>query len=192
MADKDIKEGDEVSWQWSGGRPGGTAAEVAKEGQVAIESHRGNTIAKNAEPDNPAVHVERPGNDVVKKASELDVEEEGPKHNGGEEKNEEEGDEEKEEKKDNGAKPGKKRAAKGKPEGEENAKKQKKEDVNGEGDSKEKKGKGAGRGRPKKGSVESNGASKPKAEKKEKPKKEPKKAATADGQPRRSARNKSS
>ena len=39
---------------------------------------------KNAEPDNPAVHIERPGNDVVKKASELNVEE---KANGSADKN---------------------------------------------------------------------------------------------------------
>ncbi|KAF2236853.1 hypothetical protein EV356DRAFT_565308 [Viridothelium virens] len=170
MADKDIKEGDEVSWQWSGGRPGGTAAEVATEGKVAVESHRGNTIAKNAEPDNPAVHVERPGNDVVKKASELEVDEEGPKHKGD-------------------AKKGEKREAQENPDGEDDAKKQKTDAVNGEN---AKKGKASGRGRPKKGGSESNGAaSKPKAEKMERPKKEPKKAATADGQPRRSARNKS-
>jgi hypothetical protein len=34
-----------------------------------------NTIKKNAAPDNPAVHIERSGNDVVKRASELNVEE---------------------------------------------------------------------------------------------------------------------
>ncbi|KAI9693565.1 MAG: hypothetical protein M1820_009131 [Bogoriella megaspora] len=180
MADKEIKEGDEVSWQWSGGRPGGTAAEVAKEGEVAIQSHRGNTIKKNAEPDNPAVHVERPGNDVVKKASELDVEEEGPKHNGGEGKSGgKKGGKE--------AKTGGKREAEDKADGDDDAKKQKTEEVNGEEDAKGKKGKGTGRGRPKK----AEGESKAKAEKKEKPKKEPKKAATADGQPRRSARNRS-
>jgi hypothetical protein len=172
-----------VSWQWSGGRPGGTAAKVAKEGEVAIESKRGNTIKKNADPENPAVHVERPGNDVVKKASELDVEAEGPAHNGGssDAKPAEGGDE---------AKTGDKRGADDEAEGGDAAsKKQKTEAVNGEAAAKEKKGKGSGRGRPKK--ADSNGAaSKPKAEKKEKPKKEPKKAATADGQPRRSARNK--
>ncbi|KAI9832933.1 MAG: hypothetical protein M1819_003963 [Sarea resinae] len=75
MADKDIQKGDQVSWQWSSGRPGGTAAEIATEGEIAIQSKRGNTIKKNADADNPAVHIERPGNDVVKRASELDVEE---------------------------------------------------------------------------------------------------------------------
>ncbi|KZF22532.1 hypothetical protein L228DRAFT_246849 [Xylona heveae TC161] len=80
MADKEIKEGDQVSWQWSGGRPGGTAEEVKEQGEIAIQSNKGNTIKKNASPDNPAVHVSRPGNDVVKRQSELDVEKEGPKH----------------------------------------------------------------------------------------------------------------
>ena len=69
-----------VSWQWSGGRPGGKATEVAEEGQVSVTSKRGNEIHKNAEPDNPAVKISRSGNDVVKKASELDVEKEGDKH----------------------------------------------------------------------------------------------------------------
>ena len=38
---------------------------------------KGNTIKKNASPDNPGVHVSRQGNDVVKRASELDKEGEG-------------------------------------------------------------------------------------------------------------------
>ncbi|KAI9876587.1 MAG: hypothetical protein M1830_006165 [Pleopsidium flavum] len=75
MADEQIEKGDEVSWQWSGGRPSGTVAEVKKHGDVTIQSKRGNTIKKHAEPGDPAVHISRPGNDVVKKASELEVEE---------------------------------------------------------------------------------------------------------------------
>ncbi|KAI9835985.1 MAG: hypothetical protein M1837_003552 [Sclerophora amabilis] len=77
MADKNIKEGDEVSWAWGGGRPGGKAAKVKGEDEIAIKSKRGNTIKKNASPDNPAVHISRPGNDVVKRASELDKEADG-------------------------------------------------------------------------------------------------------------------
>ncbi|KAL8934506.1 MAG: hypothetical protein Q9216_005878 [Gyalolechia sp. 2 TL-2023] len=64
-----------VSWAYGGGRPGGEVAEKKDEGEIAIQSKRGNTIKRNAEPDNPAVHVSRPGNDVVKRQSELDVEE---------------------------------------------------------------------------------------------------------------------
>ena len=64
-----------MAWNWGGGAPGGKVAEVKHEGQVAITSKRGNTIKKNAEPDNPAVHISRSGNDVVKKASELNIEE---------------------------------------------------------------------------------------------------------------------
>lgn len=49
-------------------------AETKESGEIAIKSKRGNTIKKNASHDNPAVHVERSGNDVVKRASELTVE----------------------------------------------------------------------------------------------------------------------
>jgi hypothetical protein len=64
-----------VSWSWGSGQPGGTVAEVKEQGEIAIESNRGNTIKKNASPENPAVHIERPGNDVVKRASELQIDE---------------------------------------------------------------------------------------------------------------------
>ncbi|KAI4150796.1 MAG: hypothetical protein L6R39_002165 [Caloplaca ligustica] len=64
-----------VSWAYGGGRPGGEVAEKKDEGEIAIQSKRGNTIKRNADPDNPAVHITRPGNDVVKRQSELDVEE---------------------------------------------------------------------------------------------------------------------
>ncbi|KAF2135394.1 uncharacterized protein K452DRAFT_213489, partial [Aplosporella prunicola CBS 121167] len=60
-----------VSWNWGSNNPSGAVAEVAKEGDIAIESNKGNTINKSAEPENPAVHIERPGNDVVKNASDL-------------------------------------------------------------------------------------------------------------------------
>ena len=64
-----------VSWNWGSGQPGGEVAEVKDQGEIAIESKKGNTIKKNASPDNPAVHVERSGNDVVKRASELQIDE---------------------------------------------------------------------------------------------------------------------
>ena len=64
-----------VSWNWGSGAPGGKVAETKEHGEIAIQSKRGNTIKKNAEPGNPAVHIERSGNDVVKRASELNVEE---------------------------------------------------------------------------------------------------------------------
>ncbi|KAI1489985.1 hypothetical protein F5X96DRAFT_670171 [Biscogniauxia mediterranea] len=75
MTHNQPEKGDKVSWNWGGGAPGGTVVEKKTEGQVAIKSKRGNTIKKNAEPDNPAVQISRSGNDVVKKASELNVEE---------------------------------------------------------------------------------------------------------------------
>ncbi|KAI1826619.1 hypothetical protein F4861DRAFT_545625 [Xylaria intraflava] len=74
MSGKEPEKGDKVSWNWGGGAPGGTVAETKHEGELAIESKRGNTIKKNASHDNPAVRVERSGNDVVKRASELTVE----------------------------------------------------------------------------------------------------------------------
>merc|ERR1711939_789594 len=102
MADKEIKEGDEVSWQWSGGRPGGVASEVKEQGEMTMETKRGNEVKKNAEPDNPAVKVDREGHDVVKKASELEVEEEGPNHkeDGEKQDDKDEQDKKEEEKKD--------------------------------------------------------------------------------------------
>ncbi|KAL6246888.1 hypothetical protein RBB50_006195 [Rhinocladiella similis] len=74
MPSQEPEKGDKVSWNWGGGAPGGTVAEKKHEGEVSITSKRGNKIKKNAEPNNPAVKVERSGNDVVKKASELNVE----------------------------------------------------------------------------------------------------------------------
>ncbi|KAI1148478.1 hypothetical protein F4825DRAFT_454418 [Nemania diffusa] len=80
MSPEKPQKGDKVSWSWGGGAPGGTVAETKDEGEIAIKSKRGNTIKKNASPDNPAVHIERSGNDVVKRASELTVEKKGSKN----------------------------------------------------------------------------------------------------------------
>ncbi|KAI6884115.1 hypothetical protein KC363_g330 [Hortaea werneckii] len=198
MADKEIKEGDGVSWQWSGGRPGGVASEVKEQGEMTMETKRGNEVKKNAEPDNPAVKVDREGHDVVKKASELEVEEEGPNHKEDGEKQDDKKDEEKneegeekdedkneadgEEKKD-GEEPqaGEKRKADdGEKEDESESKKAKKDEAepkeNGEKPAPKKKGRPAKNG----------GAGGPAKETK---KKEPKRAATESGQPRRSGRN---
>merc|ERR1711939_537057 len=157
MADKEIKEGDEVSWQWSGGRPGGVASEVKEQGEITMETKRGNEVKKNAEPDNPAVKVDREGHDVVKKASELEVEEEGPNHKEDGEKQDDKDEQDKDEKKE-----------------EEEKKDEDKKD--GEKPAPKKKGRPAKNG----------GAGGPAKETK---KKEPKRAATESGQPRRSGRN---
>ncbi|MCJ1270113.1 Activating transcription factor 7-interacting protein 1 [Lobaria immixta] len=69
-----VRVGSLVSWQYGGGQPSGVVAEKKTEGEVAVTSKRGNTIKRKAEPDNPAVHVARSGNDVVKKMSEVEVE----------------------------------------------------------------------------------------------------------------------
>ncbi|TVY54351.1 hypothetical protein LCER1_G005041 [Lachnellula cervina] len=71
-----IQEGDKVSWNWNGSHPSGTASEV-KPGEVTVTSHRGNDISKTGDGSNPAVHISRPGNDVVKTANELKVESKG-------------------------------------------------------------------------------------------------------------------
>jgi hypothetical protein len=42
---------------------------------LSITSNKGNTITRIGEPEDPAVHVERQGNDVAKKAHELNIEE---------------------------------------------------------------------------------------------------------------------
>lgn len=66
----DIKEGDNVSWNWGNGHPEGTVAEVKTSGELAIDT-AGKHIKVNASEENPAVHVAREGNDVVKRASAL-------------------------------------------------------------------------------------------------------------------------
>ncbi|OQO10733.1 hypothetical protein B0A48_04033 [Cryoendolithus antarcticus] len=191
----EIKEGDKVSWSWGSGQPGGTAAEVAKEGEISITSKKGNEIKKKASPDNPAVHIERPGNDVVKRASELQVDEKGSSSKGGAEKKDEgangeasagekrkaedEGEKEEEKEEGKGAKKAKKGgaakgakadAAKDDKEGEEKAAPKKK-------------------GRPAKAATGAANGEKKEAKGPAK-KKEPKKAQTESGEPRRSGRNK--
>ncbi|KAF8696498.1 hypothetical protein AX14_001559 [Amanita brunnescens Koide BX004] len=70
MSDGSIQVGDEVSWNWGGGHPKGKVAEVKTSGKLEIES-KGKSVHKNADESNPAVRIERNGNDVVKRASEL-------------------------------------------------------------------------------------------------------------------------
>jgi len=64
-----------VSWNWHGSAPSGHVAEKKTEGTVEVVSKRGNAITRDAKPGDPAVAIERSGNDVVKNASELHVEE---------------------------------------------------------------------------------------------------------------------
>jgi len=68
-----VQAGDKVSWNWNGNNPSGVASEI-KPGDVTVVSHRGNEISKTGTENDPAVHIERSGNDVVKTASELTVE----------------------------------------------------------------------------------------------------------------------
>lgn len=59
------------------GDPSGTVAEIAEEGELSIKSNKGNTVTRKADPADPAVRIAREGNDVVKRAHELQVEEKG-------------------------------------------------------------------------------------------------------------------
>ncbi|CAG8977745.1 hypothetical protein HYALB_00012180 [Hymenoscyphus albidus] len=127
-----VETGDKVSWKWGGGNPSGTAAEV-KPDKVSITTKRGNEVTRNGEEGNPAVHIERSGNDVVKKASELTVERKGSgsgsnKQNGtSKEKKEEKADEKAEKKKEEE----KEKAAEAKEDKSEEKKDEAKADTNG-------------------------------------------------------------
>ncbi|KAF3917735.1 hypothetical protein ABW20_dc0101161 [Dactylellina cionopaga] len=68
----DLNPGDQAQWKWGNGHPTGTVAEVQEHGSLSVQSDKGNTITRNADPSNPAVRIEREGNDVVKRASELE------------------------------------------------------------------------------------------------------------------------
>ncbi|ORY35429.1 hypothetical protein BCR39DRAFT_509616 [Naematelia encephala] len=69
MADQ-ISKGDEVSWNWGSGQPSGKVADI-KAGEASVTSNKGNVIKKKGTEDDPAVVIERSGNDVVKRAHEL-------------------------------------------------------------------------------------------------------------------------
>jgi len=72
-----------VSWQYGHAHPSGEAVEV-KAGEVTVTSARGNDITKTGTEADPAVHISRPGgNDVVQRASKLTIDEEGPNHQHG-------------------------------------------------------------------------------------------------------------
>ena len=62
--------GQTVSWKFGAGQGTGTVGEIKTQGQLEIQSN-GKSVKRNADPSNPAVHVEREGNDVVKRMSEL-------------------------------------------------------------------------------------------------------------------------
>lgn len=59
-----------MSYNWGGGQPEGKVKDIKEEGELKIQS-KGKQVKKNATPENPAVHLARDGNDVVKHASEL-------------------------------------------------------------------------------------------------------------------------
>ena len=70
------EEGDTVSWKWAGGQPTGTVVDV-KTGETQISSKNGNTIARHGTKADPALNIvsDTTGSKVLKKASEVNVEE---------------------------------------------------------------------------------------------------------------------
>ncbi|OCK80046.1 hypothetical protein K432DRAFT_393367 [Lepidopterella palustris CBS 459.81] len=216
MADKEVKDGDQVSWQSGSGRPSGEVAEVKDHGDLSIQSNNGNTVEKNADPEDPAVHAAPEGDNVVKRVDELTVEE---KANGADAKELEKQREENavpeeagsegeqpngvdepirevtEEMKNGDAKADVVKNGDAKAEQPKTGEKRKAEEPTAKEDEPAKKKKtdktetekkAKGRGRPKKGEA----AAGEKEKKAPVKKRQPKKAATADGEPRRSGRNK--
>ncbi|KAL9098807.1 MAG: hypothetical protein Q9163_005595 [Psora crenata] len=119
---KDLAEvGDRASWDWNSAQPEGEVSEKKTEGEVSIQSKRGNTIKKSAQPDDPAIKLSRPGNDVVKNQSELQVEEkkgdESGEKEGGAQKEEAGGDAKKRKAEDEGEGNGEAKKARGRPKG---------------------------------------------------------------------------
>lgn len=172
-----------VSYQWGGGKPGGTVTDKATDGAVTMETKNGNEVKKKGDSDNPALYISRDsGHDVVKKSSEVEIDEKGSGNKGGDEK-EDAGDAEEGRKEENDdAKAGDKRSA---DDSEEKAKKGGAKKQKTAAEPKENGEPAKKKGRP----AKANGSAGTK-EKKETKKKQPKKAATESGEPRRSGRNK--
>ena len=70
------QEGDQVSWKWAGGNPTGDVVGVTT-GETQIKTDKGNTIARHGTKADPAVEIvtHSTGKTVLKKASEITVEE---------------------------------------------------------------------------------------------------------------------
>lgn len=68
--------GDVVSWQWAGGHTGGIVTDVEK-GETRIKTKNDHTVARHGTETNPAIKIvsDTTGNTVLKKASEVQVEE---------------------------------------------------------------------------------------------------------------------
>ncbi|KAL1873424.1 hypothetical protein VTK73DRAFT_1015 [Phialemonium thermophilum] len=88
MGDGEPEKGDQVSWKWGRGAPAGTVVETKQDGEIAIQTSRGNTVKRNASENNPAVRIERSGNEVVKRASELTIDKKADRSEGDEDDDE--------------------------------------------------------------------------------------------------------
>lgn len=185
MADDKVEKGDKVFAQWGpSGGPSGTVTEVATQGDVTMETKKGNEMKKHGDPENPALYIERSsGHDVIKKASEVEVTEKGEGNDGGEEDKDEESKEDKKEAENGEAQTGDKRSADESAEEKKEEKSTAKKQKTGK-ESKESKANGEQpkkKGRPAKNATG--------AQKNAGKKRAPKKAATESGEPRRSGRN---
>ena len=182
-----------VTYAWGSGQPGGVVTQVETNDSVTMETKSGNEVQKHGEPENPALYIAREGHDVVKKASEVEVEGKGEKHQNAESEKKDEPEEKKEEepkqeekKQENGEpQTGDKRPA------EESAEEKKDEETNGDAKKQkiDDKPKENGEQPKKKGRPAKTDADGKPIAKKDTKKRPPKKAATETGEPRRSGRN---
>ncbi len=163
----DIPSLSTASWNWNGSTPSGEVAEKKAEGEVSVQSKRGNTIKKSAQPNDPAIHLARPGNHVVKNQSKLNVEEKASSGdaNGTKEKEEEPAEAEPEaapaKAKTPAKSPAKKRKAADEPEEEKEAKKSRGRPKGAAATPKEKKAPKAKKEKPAKADDEKKGRGRP-------------------------------
>ncbi|KAI8903475.1 hypothetical protein DFJ77DRAFT_469440 [Powellomyces hirtus] len=66
-----IEEGSRVAWNWGNGHVEGTVAQVSND--TLEKNIKGKHITRKGTDDNPALYIERSGNNVLKKASEVHV-----------------------------------------------------------------------------------------------------------------------
>lgn len=77
-----------MPWKYGGGNPEGTVAEVKASDELAIET-KGRQVKVNTSEANPAIHVARDGNDVVKRESILTRKADATENDGSEPTNQE-------------------------------------------------------------------------------------------------------
>lgn len=68
--EEDVNKGDHVAWKWGGGMAEGHVQEVSTD-KMTRETKKGVEVTRNGDKSNPALYIERDGNNVVKKQSEV-------------------------------------------------------------------------------------------------------------------------